>query len=77
MKEIQLKVSCYAGYKGEETPREFVLGDNHIRIEQIIDRWLSPNHRYFKLIGDDGNTYIIRHDIETYTWELTFYQATK
>jgi hypothetical protein len=40
-----------------------------------VDRWLSPNHRYFKILGSDEATYIIRHDIENWQWELVFYQS--
>jgi hypothetical protein len=59
---INIVVDCYAGYRGEETPRTFVLGDRRVEVEQVIDRWLAPNHRYFKVTGSDGHTYILRHD---------------
>jgi len=72
--QIKIKVECYSGYRGEETPRRFYLGDKKIEIKEISDRWLAPDHRYFKIIGDDANLYILRHDIETWTWELTFYK---
>jgi hypothetical protein len=35
---------CYAGYRGEETPRRF-LGDKSIEIEEVIDRWLALEYR--------------------------------
>jgi hypothetical protein len=41
----------------------------------VEDRWLAPEHRYFKLIGDDGGLYIVRHDTIKDVWELTFYEA--
>ena len=72
---ILIRVECYAGYRGEETPRAIRLGANRIEIKKVLDRWLSPDHRYFKLLGDDNSVYIVRHDIETFTWELTFYTA--
>jgi hypothetical protein len=71
---MRLQVECYSGYRGEETPRRFVLGENHIRVDRILDRWLSPDHRYFKLLGDDGAVYILRHDMRQLSWELTFYR---
>jgi hypothetical protein len=40
-----------------------------------VDRWISPDHRYFKIVGSDDATYIIRHDTETWQWELVFYQS--
>lgn len=39
------------------------------------NRWLAPDHRYFKILGDDEATYIIRHGSATGQWELVFYQA--
>ncbi len=68
-----LKVICYAGYRGEEEPREFSIGERNIHVVELLDRWLSPDHRYFKVRGSDGNTYILRHDIATNEWELTMF----
>ena len=49
------------------------MGARKIEIIKILDRWLAPDHRYFKVIGDDKATYIIRHDQEKWQWELTFF----
>jgi hypothetical protein len=48
-----------------------------VAVKAVLDRWLSPDHRYFKLEGDDGDFYIIRHDARQGLWELTFYRAAK
>jgi hypothetical protein len=77
MAGIELRVECYAGYKGEETPRVFYLGGRRIVVAEIIDRWLAPDHRYFKLKSEDGAHYIIRHDVNTDTWELTLFEERK
>jgi hypothetical protein len=69
-----IKVDCYAGYRGEETPRMIRMGQRIIRVVEVIDSWLSPNHRYFKIKGDDEALYIIRHDPHNSHWQLTFYQ---
>ena len=67
-------VECYAGYRGEETPRRFRLGARTVEVAEVLDRWLDPEHRYFKLRGADGDTYILRHDTETGAWELTLFR---
>lgn len=72
---MQIHVDCYAGYRGEETPRFIILADNKIEVVQVLDRWLAPDHRYFKLLGDDGATYIIRHDGISGRWEFVLYRA--
>lgn len=68
-----LRVVCYAGYRGEEEPREFFLGDRPVGVVAIIDRWTAPDHRYFKCRGSDGDTYILRHDVATGRWEMTMF----
>lgn len=71
-----IRVQCYSGYRGEETPRRFWLGERCVTIRSVTDRWLAPEHRYFKVQGDDGATYILRHDPLGETWALTFYSAS-
>ena len=73
---IEIRVSCYAGYRGEETPRRLEFGHRHINVHALLDQWLAPDHRYFKIRGDDGADYIIRHDITSMRWELIFYHRT-
>ncbi len=72
---MEIRVECYSGYRGEETPRRFRLGERRVEIHEVIDRWLAPDHRYFKVTGEDGATYILRHDSETCIWELTYFQG--
>ncbi len=77
---MQIRVECYAGYKGEETPRRFHIGDRLVEVAEVIDRWLAPDHSYFKLLGDDGALYILRHDESDDSdeggWELQVYDQT-
>jgi hypothetical protein len=71
---MRLEVECYAGYRAEETPRALRFADRRVQVVDVIDRWLAPDHRYFKLRGDDGGTYIVRYDTERDEWELTLYE---
>lgn len=72
--DFEIRVECYAGYRGEEEPRRFWLGEHGIAVTEIIDRWLAPDCRYFKVRADDGGNYILRHDPVTDRWELTLFQ---
>ena len=72
---LTIAVECYAGHRGEQTPRTLILGDRRIAVAEVVDAWLAPEYRYFKLRGDDGNTYIVRHDEQSNTWELTMFRA--
>ena len=67
---MKLKVDCYAGYRGEQEPRAFALGERRLKVMSILDRWLAPDHRYFKVAASDGDTYVLRHDEESGEWTL-------
>lgn len=73
---LAVQVECYAGYMGEQTPRVIHLGEQRIHVAELLDQWLAPTHRYFKLLGKDGHTYIVRHDTVTHTWELTMFSRS-
>ena len=72
---MQVEVECYAGYRSEETPRSLRVGGRRLEVLTVLDRWLAPSHRYFKLQTDDGSLWIIRHDTRSDAWELTFFQT--
>jgi len=71
---MKISITCYSGYRVNEKPRSIRFDSSVIRVEQIVDQWLDPDHRYFKFIGDDRATYIIRQDMDSLDWELTYYQ---
>jgi len=68
-------VECYAGHRGEQTPRRFTLGDHQIEIAEVVDSWLAPDHRYFKVRDTHGDLYILRHDVATSVWEVTYFRS--
>jgi hypothetical protein len=72
---LTVGVECYAGHRGEQTPRTVILGDRRIAVAEVVDAWLGPDYRYFKLRGDDGNTYLFRNDERSSTGELTMFRA--
>ena len=72
---LAIGVDCYAGHRGEQTPRALILGDHRIDVAEVMDAWLAPEYRYFKLRGVDDNTYLVRHDERSSTWELTMFRA--
>lgn len=71
---MDVKVDCYAGYRGEETPRRIDLERRCVEVVEVIDRWYGQDHRYFKLLGDDGAVYLLRHDESADRWELRMFQ---
>ena len=67
---MKLQVECYAGYRGEQEPRAFTMGERRYEVLEIVDRWLAPEHRYFKVKADDGRLLVLRYDAGTAEWEL-------
>src|SRR5437867_4469227 len=72
---LVVDVECHAGYRGEETPRRFCLGERQVEIAEVVDRWLAPEHRYFKVRDTQGDLYILRNDVASYRWELTWFRS--
>jgi hypothetical protein len=72
---LAVGVECYAGHRGEQTPRTLILRDRRVVVAEVLDAWLAPDYRYFKLRGADGDTYLVRHDARSDNWELTMFQG--
>lgn len=72
----RIRVECYAGHRAEETPRTLVIGERRVDVVEVLDRWLDPDHRYFKVKGADGDTYIVRHDTHVDEWKLTMFSRS-
>ena len=67
---MPIRVECYAGYRGEQEPLAFWLGQRRFEVVAVLDRWLHPAHRYFKVEVDDGRVFILRHDALSDDWDL-------
>jgi hypothetical protein len=74
---MPIRVECYAGHRGEEEPRAFTLGERRFAVLEILDRWLEPRHRHFKVKVDDGRQFILRHDSASGEWELAALVGTQ
>ena len=68
---MRVRVECYEGYRGEETPRRFFLGRRKVEVCAVLDRWLAPDHRYFKVLDGEGSEYLLRHDADSGEWDIT------
>lgn len=77
MVNISLKVETYSGYKADERPVSFTLVNRTFQVKEILDQWYGVDHTYYKLIADDSNLYIIRHDREMDEWEMVMMEAAQ
>jgi hypothetical protein len=65
-----VRVECYAGYRDEQEPRAFWLGERRLAVVEILDRWIGPDYRYFRITADDGHLYVLRRDDAEDEWTL-------
>lgn len=67
---MTIRVECYAGYRGEQEPSAFWLGERRLEVRAIVDRWFAPAQRWFRVDAGDGHRYVLRHDEVPDEWEL-------
>jgi len=72
---MRIEVECYAGYRGEQEPRAFTMGERRLEVREVEDRWAGPDHRYFKVTASDGDTYVLRHDEGNDAWTLAAFRS--
>ncbi len=72
-----IQVECYAGVKADEAPRRFTWSEHTIEVGEVLDRWYQveskpewPRADYFKVHGEDGRDYLLKHDLESDEWWL-------
>jgi len=72
---MNVRVEAYSGYKADERPLRFLLGDHWRLVVEVTDRWYGPDARYFRVKAEDGNLYILRLDEATGEWSLAGYRS--
>jgi len=67
---VKIKVESMSDAKGQETPSRFMLGIRTIEIQAVADRWYGEQACYFRVLGSDENSYILKGPLEDGSWEL-------
>ena len=67
---LAVAVDCYAGARGDETPRRFTRGDQLVEILAVVAQWRTPDHRHFRVRTAAGETYTLRQDVTLGGWEV-------
>ena len=72
----KIDVIAYSGYRGEESPRAFYLGDERIDIVAVERTWIEENRedkvrrRYFRVKGSDSYIHTIYYEDHADQWFL-------
>ena len=72
---MKIRVECYSGQKVDERPIKFWLGENAMFVDSIEDQWYGTDAQYFRVRGDDGNTYVLGHDQKNNVWILESFRS--
>ena len=72
----RVRVESYAGYKGEETPRAFTIDGVHFLVLEVVERWYSETHSYFRVRANDQHRYVLRCHHDSGDWELVMQERS-
>ena len=82
---LVLQVECYAGTKADERPLRFrvetprrgvsTTATRTYEVIEVLDQWYGPDYLCFKVLADDGNHYILRHDEREDVWTLDAFRS--
>jgi hypothetical protein len=76
VKGRRISVTAYAGYRGEEEPRSFILDGRRIAVIRIAERWVEQaadsgdRRRCFRVTGSDEHTHLLCCHTQTNDWYL-------
>jgi len=72
---VNVVVECRAGYKADERPVRFRLGEQVLQVEEVEDRWYSPGETFFRVRVSGGDRYVLRHQEAQDTWSLEGFRS--
>jgi hypothetical protein len=72
--DMELQVECYSGYRADERPLRFAFLAKpeaaKFEVKEVLDQWYGVGYQCFKVRADDGNVYILRHQLSEDSWRL-------
>ena len=77
MSDEEIEVIAYSSYRGEESPRVFILQGEKIEIMEILNMWIEEGiedktrKRLFEVRGSDGYMHKLYYAEKTMEWFYT------
>lgn len=65
-----VRVECHSGSRNDEEPRALWLGGGRHEVMLVLDRWLEPGARCFRVQTYDGRTWDLRQDEGNDVWRV-------
>jgi len=69
-------VDCYSGHTYAQEPRTFVFVSERRVVTRMCKRWREPAGPRFKVLADDGATYVLAYDEATDQWHVSVVRAS-
>jgi hypothetical protein len=73
----EIEVQCYAGSCSAERPLRFSIRGRTFDVKELDGQWCSVDAMYFRVVADDGNYYVLRHDEGQDSWTLDGFRAAR
>ncbi len=76
MTDREVNVTVYAGYKGGERPKSFIVEGKIVEIIENVERWIEEDkdtrrrRRFFLVKGSDEKVYTLYFDEHAQKWHL-------
>jgi hypothetical protein len=73
----EMRVECYAGFKADERPLRFIWRGHNFEIMEVEDKWYSPDATYFRVLVQDGDRFVLRHDEPQDVWTVDAFRSAQ
>jgi hypothetical protein len=67
---MKVRVESYSGYKPNERPIRFWIGNTVLLVESIEDQWFGIGATHFRVRANDGKTHILSYSPNEDAWNL-------
>jgi hypothetical protein len=74
---MRIDVESYSGFKNNERPRRFRLGESWLEVKDVIDQWYSPEATWFRVLASDNNVYVIKAEDDNWMLERAIAEVDK
>ena len=75
--DMRVEVECYSGYKADQRPLRFRVGEHLLEVQTVLDQWYGPSEAWFRVRASDGNIYVLKHTCRGNqdVWSLESFRA--
>jgi hypothetical protein len=63
-------VECHSGYLYAQRPTLFYWQGEKKLVEAVLDQWLTPTHRSFRVITPDQQIFELHFQLDIEDWEV-------